>query len=117
MVDNEKFLSCRLKEDELNYINNYYDGSFSNYVHNSIKRDLELSKKNRKHNFISNFTQQIIMLGLGAIFIFFSLSINNIYGFVLMFLFGVFFIVSSLFNIYIGMIKKWKMNSLTNNKT
>lgn len=110
-MDTYQTFSCRLNETEQFYLKNHYDNSFSSYVHDSIKRDIEMSKKNRHHNFLNNFTQQIIMLGLGAIFIFFSLSTNNLLGFVLLFLFGVFFMISSLFSIYTGLIKKWKMSS------
>ena len=106
-----KTFSCKLDEKEVEYINNFYNNSFSNYVHHSIKRDLELSKKNIKSNYLQNSSQSVIMLGVGAILIFYSLSMNHMLGFIMSFLLGVFFIVNSLVTIYLKVFKKWQMTS------
>ena len=96
----DKAFSCRLSNNEADYLNKYYDGKFSAYVHDSFKRDIELSVNNKKQNILKSFSPHFLFLGLGAIFIFFSISVNSLGGFLLTFLLGVFFVITGLANMF-----------------
>lgn len=97
--------TCRLFDNEADYLNNHYEGKFSNYIHDSFKRDIMNTKTNKKQNILSRFSGHFIMLGLGAIFVLFSLSVNNLASFLLIFLMGVFFTITGLFNIFLELKK------------
>jgi len=108
MTNFDKTLAFRPKPNELEYLNTYWNGSFTNYVRNSIKNDIKKIQKNRKSNFFKDMSQTIVMLGLGAIFVLFSLNINNFMGFLLVFLLGIYFMVHSLISVFMEVRKKWK---------
>jgi len=108
-MDEEKTYACRLNVLEKEYLEKYFNSSFSDYVHNSFKRDIIMTKNNKKKNMFQKFGSNFIMLGIGAMFIFFMFTQNNLMGVILTFLLGAFFIVSGLANIFFeikGMIKK-----------
>lgn len=99
MVVDERPQHCRLQPKEITYLNKH-DFSFSDYVHNSIKRDMELTDANKKKNFFKDQSYNVIMLGFGAIFLFFAMTVAQIVGFIILLLMGSFFLVSSLINIF-----------------
>jgi len=70
MTDSEKFANCRIIDKEIEYIDRYWNGSFSDYVHNSIKRDLkelETAEKNRKLQVFKEFSLYVVIMALGTI--------------------------------------------------
>lgn len=78
----EKFVSCRLGGSEINYINEYWDGGFSAYVHNSIKRDIkqiDVNKKDKQLELFKDFSIYIVLMALGVIFFLFGMQ-NSTYG-------------------------------------
>ena len=109
--------SVRLKEDELNFLKKYHEGNFSEYVHNSISRDIDLIHRNKRLNFFEGFQQEVLQLGLGAIFFIFSVDQSNLYSFMVLFLIGIFLFTSSLVSIALKLkkrnekklnVKRWK---------
>ena len=109
MSNSEKFPSCRLVGEEIDYINEYWDGSFSKFVHSSIKDNIHKIKNNKKKTFFQDFTRNIIMLGIGAIFVLFSLNIEGLLGFIIVLLLGVFFMVTGLVSILSEVKDRWKI--------
>ena len=94
----EKFTSCRLGGSEINYINKYWDGSFSAYVHNSIKRDIkqiDVNKKDQQLELFKDFSIYIVLIALGAIFFLFGMQ-GTSYGEI------VIYNVSGLFLVVLG---------------
>jgi len=95
--------SVRLSEEERNflepYLEKHYNNKFSAFVHDCIKREKELIQNNKRNNFFEDFKQEVIFLGLGAIFFFFSFDQTNLLGTLLLFLLGVFFVTSTLISI------------------
>lgn len=107
MVD-DRPCTCRLspkeKEnlDELNL-------SFSEFVHNSFKREMELKKKNTKQETMRANGRNIIFIGLGVYFIFYSFSTTVFLAWIISFLLGVFFLVTGLLDILMEIMKKIKV--------
>jgi len=100
-MEQDKVYTCRLFENETNYLNNHYDGKFSSFVHNSFKRDIEMKNNNNKKNILKAFSTHFLFVGLGAIFILFSLSVKGLASFLLAFLMGVFFVMTGLVNMFL----------------
>jgi len=110
----EKTYSFYTSNDEyINHLDKYWDGSFSNYVHNCFKRDINNTKNNKRHNFFQDISRYIVMLGIGCLFLLFSFNMgwDELLGFLIILLLGIFFVISSLVNIYLEVFKKWKMSS------
>jgi len=93
MSNSEKFCNCRLIDNEISYIDKYWDGSFSEYVHNSIKRDLFELKNNKKFEMLQNFALYVIVIALGAIFFIFGIKASSVLEMTMSFALGVFCIV------------------------
>ena len=102
--------SVRLFEDERvfldDYLQEHYEGSFGKFVHACIKREQELIKTNKKKNFYETFRKEVTNLGFGAIFIIFSVTQRNLYAFLILFLFGMVFVGSSLATILLKLKKR-----------
>ena len=96
---NDKTYGCRLMPDERTYLEKHYD-SFSDYVHDSFKRDISLTKNNRKKNKIQKHLQNGIWIGLGIIFLFFTMTQRSLVGMIFTFLMGVFFTATGLTDMY-----------------
>jgi len=92
--------TMRTFDEEEEYLSKHYDNEFSRYVHDSFKRDINLTKNNKQKNKLQQFTYNVVMLGFGAIFILFAGNTNNLMGFIAIFLLGVFFLVAALANIF-----------------
>jgi len=107
----EKTLACKLSIDELTYLNDYWDGKFSSYVHNSIKRDKKQVNTNRARSFFEKTVFSVICLGMGVILALFSSYINNFFMAILTLLLGSFFTIYALLGIYIEVFKQWKKTS------
>lgn len=103
--------SCRLFKEEIEYLNKYWDGKFSNYVHNCFKCDIELTKNNRIKNRMQNMLYSVVMLGFGAFFLLISFTLSNFFAFLIILLLGVFFMSTSLVNIFLEVKNRWKMSS------
>jgi len=104
----ERIIHVRLQDEEIGYIDNYYNGSGSNFVHDAIKKELKTIKKNKKQMTLQKYSQSFIMLGLGAIFILFSASTKSLIAFLLIFLLGVFFMINGLSTIGWKVFKRRK---------
>jgi hypothetical protein len=64
----EKFCSCRLVNDEINYIDTHWDGKFSEYVHHCIKRDITDIKQNNKTILFKETGLYVLLIGFGMFF-------------------------------------------------
>lgn len=101
-------IHVRIDEEEQKFLNDFFDGSGSRFVHEAIKNEREKIKKNKKQNVFQQYSQSFIMLGLGAIFVLFSTSTNNFIAFLMIFFLGVFFVVNGLTSIGWSVFKKSK---------
>ena len=95
----DKTHSCRLMPKEREYLNKYYS-SFSDYVHDSFKRDIELSKNNRKKNKLQKYSTSFIMLCIGSFFLLTVNNISNLLSAIVFLLLGVFFTANGAVNFY-----------------
>ena len=89
----------RLKPFVREYLNEHKFSSLSEFIDNSVKANRELEKQNKRSNYFKDMSNNVVMLGIGAIFIVFSLLINSLVAEVLLFLLGVFFMSASLVSI------------------
>jgi len=110
-MDTDKTFSCRLNKDELEHLERYWNGQFSEYVHSSFKKEVQLTKNNKIKNALQSGLYNIVLLGFGAIFLLFSFNTTNLTGFLLLLLLAVFFMATSLVSIFIELREKWKTSS------
>ena len=95
----ERQCNCRITDkniDEIAYIDTYWDGSFSNYVHNSIKRDIKQidSNKNRKQlDLFKDLGIYIVLIALGSIFFLFGIQTTNLVSMAVYYVIGLFLVV------------------------
>jgi len=108
MSRSEIHTTVRIVDEKADYILKRWNGSISKYLNYSIPRDMNIIKNNRKKNFFESFSRNIVMLGLGAIFVLFSFSIDNLLGKIMVFLLGVFFVISSLYSVFMEVLGRWK---------
>ncbi len=90
--------SVRLSDVEKDFIINEQDSKFSEYVHRCISKDL--SPETKKKRMLSTFMEEVVLLGLSAILLVFSFD-QNLLGFLILFLLGVFLQIYSILNIII----------------
>lgn len=102
---NDKTYGCRLMPQERKYMEDHYD-NFSDYVHDSFKRDITLTKNNRKQNKLQKHLQDYIFIGLGLIFLFFTTTQRSLIGMIFVFLMGVFFCSTGLVDLFYSGRKK-----------
>ena len=95
----EDIRTHRLFEDESNYLKNH-DMSFSDYVHASFKHNIELTKNNKHVNKLQIYSSSMILLALGAMFLFLTVSIRGLFGQIMVLLLGVFMTSYGAFNFY-----------------
>lgn len=100
--------SCRLHPREREYLNRSDFSSFADYVHYSIKKNMESEKENTRHENIRANQKNMIILCFGVFFIFYFLSTTNLFAWILSFLLGVFCIIYGLTDILIMLMKKIK---------
>ena len=103
MSDSEKFSTCRLVSKEVEHLNNYWDGKFSDFVHNSFKRDIELVNNNRKKNCLQQYGFSFVMVCLGAWFVLYSFNVSGLFSWLIVFLLGVFCVITGLVNILLDL--------------
>ena len=96
---NDKTYGCRLMPQERTYLEEHYD-NFSGYVHDSFKRDITLTKNNRKQNTLQKCLQDYTFIGLGVIFLFFTMTQRSLVGMILVFCMGIFFCGTGLVDLY-----------------
>ena len=105
----EKTYSYRTSdEDFISYIDDKWDGSFSRFVNSTKKQELNLIKNNKKKNIFDSFSRNVVMLGLGAIFVLFSFNLDDLLSILAVFLMGVFFMISSLVTTFMEVKNIWK---------
>jgi len=111
-LEEDKPFLCRLNRDEKKYLYWYWNCEFSKYVHDCFKRDIQLTKVNKKQNILQNMTSNVILLGFGAIFLLFSFSNSiDLASFYLLFFIGIFFMITGLVNIVLEVRKQWLIHS------
>jgi len=98
----EDIRTHRLFSNEKEYLENYFDNKFSEYVHNSFKRDIELTKNNKKKNKIQRFSTDIIMMALGSFFLFNTPTQGHLFSMILLFLLGMFFSIWGIVSLYLN---------------
>lgn len=100
--------SCRLHPNERDYLNRSDFLTFADYVHYSIKKNIESEIKNTKQETIRANQKNLIMIGFGVFFVFYSFSVTNLFAWIISFLLGVFFVVTGLTEILMEIKKKIK---------
>jgi len=88
----EKIHTYRIMPDERQYLEKYYNNSFSTFVHDSFKHNIDLTKNNKKKNRLQKYSQATVLLAFGMIFMFMTLQQSTILGAIIVFIVGVFFI-------------------------
>ena len=92
----EKFSSCRLINEEIEYIDNFWNGKFSEYVHNSIKRDIqqvETNKNNKRIGVFKDFSLYVVIAALGLIFFLFGIKSTTTFEMLLSYVLGLFMVL------------------------
>jgi len=93
---NEKLVSCRIIDDEIDYLNTYWDGKFSDYVHNSIKRDIkqiENNKNLRQLELFKDLSIYVVLIALGTIFFLFGIKTTSDTTMALYYVIGLFLVI------------------------
>ena len=93
MANSEKIYSCRLINEEIEYINNFWDGKFSYFVKTKINDDIKTNNKQNKVKSFNNFSSYIVITALGIIFFLFGIEHNTGYENVLYFIPGLFLVI------------------------
>jgi len=104
MVDD--FGNYRLSPEERKYLKSYWNNSFTAYTRSSLKHDMELIKNNKKQNKLQKHLQDGIFIGLGLIFLFFTMTQRSLIGMVFVFLMGIFFTSTGIVDLYYSRRKK-----------
>lgn len=96
----EKFHTYRSMPDERKYLKKYWSDSFTNFVRNSFKYNIELTQNNKKKSRLQKYSQSFIMLAFGVIFFFMTLQQTSLLTMLIVFALGLFFTASGLSTIY-----------------
>ena len=96
----DKVHTTRLMADERSYLKKYYENSFSKFVHDSFKHNIDLTKNNKKKNRLQKYSQAFVMIAFGIMFFFLTMQQSSLVSALLIFLLGVFFSATGLSTIY-----------------
>jgi len=102
----EKIHTYRSIPEERKYLKKYWDDSFTRFVRDSFKHNMELTKNNKKQNKLQKNLQNSIFIGLGIIFLFFTLTQRSLIGTIFVFAMGIFFCSTGLADLYFARRKK-----------
>jgi len=91
MSNSEKLGHCRLIDYEIDYIDNFWNGKFSDFVHSKIKEDIKNHKD--KNILFKELSTYIVLMGLGVFFFFFGLRSIYIFEMVLSYVLGLFMLI------------------------
>lgn len=94
----------RLEDEEELHLKKYWNDKFPDFVHAAFKQDIVKTTKNTKKNKLQNISTHMIYLGFGAMFLFYTMTINNLLAVLIAFLMGIFFVSYGGFNLYL----EWK---------
>jgi len=108
MSRSEIHTTVRIVDEKADYIIDKWEGSISKYLNYSIPRDIDIINKNKKKSFFQDFSQRLVMLGIGCLFILFSLKIDDVLSFLIIMFLGLFFVTTSLVSISLEVRKTWK---------
>lgn len=103
-----EIVSNRVSKEDLEYLEQH-NISPSKYMHPKIKKDRELTKKNTKQDNIQTHSKNMIMIGFGVFFIFYSFS-TSVLVFLISFPLGLLFIIIGLLDILMDIMKKIKVD-------
>ena len=107
MSEEYKTYSTRLFESERRYLDNHFDGKFSEYVHNSFKRDIEMSARNNKADKRVKFMSPFVMICFGFILIMLTWSMSHLFGKILTLLLGVYLLSHGVYN-FMSYVKEFR---------
>jgi len=105
----EKVHTYRSMPEERKYLNKHWNGSFTNFVRDSFKYNIDLTKDNRKKNRLQKYGEAIVLLSFGAIFLFLTTTQRNLLGMIMVLLLGVFFTATGLSTLYYDRKEKKKL--------
>lgn len=89
-MSDEKIFSCRLIDNEIDYIDDHYDGKFSDFVHNSIKNAIKDQNNNIHSQLFKDFSLYVVIIALGFVFFLFSINYSTMLEKVLCYIIGIF---------------------------
>jgi len=87
----EKFTSCRLINEEISYIDECWNGKFSDFVHSKIKEDL--NNNNQNSQLMKDISLYVVIGGLGVVFFLFGMRSINVFEMLLSYGLGFFMLV------------------------
>ena len=94
-----KTFSVRLNETEQEYIENFWEGSFSNFTHSAIKDQQLLTEKNHHRNKLKHNTSVVLYLLIAVMMVIQVLTTSNIFLQLFASMVAVFLMVLSLIEI------------------
>lgn len=86
--------SVRLTRTEREYFENYWKGTFSSWVHNKVKEELKKIDGSILKNKFQNYAYSMVMMSIGAMFWFFTASMDNFGSIAIVFIIGLFLIIT-----------------------
>jgi len=105
----EKTYSYRTSDEKfIDYINTRWNGSFSKFVNSVKEKEFLLMKNNRVKNFLNTNISSVILIGLGAILMLFSLYTFNLMVFIICLFLGGFLLIYGIIMVYLEVISHWK---------
>jgi len=96
----DKVHTYRSMPDERKYLKKYYENSFSKFVHDSFRHNIELTQNNKKKSRLQKYSQAFIMLSFGIIFFFMTLQQTSLLTMLIVFALGLFFTATGLSTVY-----------------
>jgi len=96
-MDEDKVFGTRLSESERRYLDNHFDGKFSEYVHNSFKRDIEFSNHNTRVDRRVKFFSPFLKICFGFILVLMTWGIPGWIGKTLALLIGIYFLSNGVY--------------------
>ena len=105
----EKTYSYRTSDEKyIEYLNNYWDGSFSRYVNNSLRRDTEITKSNKTKDLLIKNLSAVLLVSIGAILMIFSIYVTSLLFMIGSLFLGSFLIIYGLLLVYLDVVGLWK---------
>ena len=86
----EKSATCRLSGDEIDFIDNIWNGKFSEFVHQSIRKEMETVKQKNRLASVKDVNLNVLLMGFGLFFFTLGLRSTTSLEMVLSYAFGMF---------------------------
>jgi len=105
----EKTYSYRTSDEKyIEYLNKYWDGSFSRYVNNSFKRDTQITKSNKTKDLLIKNLSAVLLVSIGAILVIFSMYLTSLFIRIGSLFLGSFLIIYGILLVYLEVVGLWK---------